>query len=277
MRDMASNSLYQRMKQGEPIIGCKLTSRSPLIAELIGWCGYDYVFIDAEHTSYGIETIENAVRAVQLGGAEPIVRIVGHDPGEILHMLDMGVTGIFVPHVEDGAQARAIMDTAKYYPQGSRGYSNVARVAHFGLIPMEQHRRNAAETVIVAMLESLNACHNVEAILDAGVDALTVGRRDLSESMGFGGELTPEVEAEVEKVRAAAKARNVPLGGSTFAPEDFEHRMDEGCRLFNVTSDMLLLRKALLSALDSFRKEKAAYAARSGHIWRDDTAQSDSK
>ena len=268
MSDHSSKTLYERMKNGEPVIGCKLTSRSPLIAELIGWCGYDYVFIDGEHSAYNIESLENAIRATQLGGAEAIVRIVDHDPGKILQLLDIGVSGILVPHVENGEQAKAIMDAAKYYPRGHRGFSDVSRAAHFGLIPMSEHRDESNKnTMIIAMIESYEACQRIEEILDAGVDAIAVGRKDLSESMGFGGEINDAVTKTCEKARAAAKRRGIPVSGSGFVADEFEKRMEEGCRFFNVSADLQIVRKALTENLNKFKVTKESYATEHGLNW----------
>lgn len=268
MRTLAGNRLYERMKQGEPIIGCKLTSRSPLMAELIGYCGYDYVFIDAEHCAYNMETVENAVRATQMGGADAIVRIVDRDPGKILQVLDIGAAGILLPHVEDGAQAAAIVSAAKYYPEGHRGFSDCSRASKFGLVPMEEHRQlSNHHTMMIAMLESKQACDNVEEILDAGIDAITIGRKDLSESMGFGGVINDEVTAVVSQVRAVAKRRGVPLGGSGFEAACFSQRLAEGCTMFNVGSDLLTVKKALLASLAEFQKAKSNYAKEHHTNW----------
>ena len=88
-----------------------------MIAEIYGQCGFDYVFIEGEHFPYGPESVLQMVRGCECGGIEPILRIVDHDPGKILQFLDMGVTGLLLPHCDTPQQAKAIMDAGKSFGQ----------------------------------------------------------------------------------------------------------------------------------------------------------------
>ena len=84
------NPMLEKMKRGEPVLGCQVRSRSPLIAEMLGYCGLDYVFIEGEHFVHNIETVENQIRAIQVAGAVPIVRIPSHEDGLILQVIEAG-------------------------------------------------------------------------------------------------------------------------------------------------------------------------------------------
>ena len=94
------NPMLEKMKRGEPVLGCQVRSRSPLIAEMLGYCGLDYVFIEGEHFVHNIETVENQIRAIQVAGAVPIVRIPSHEDGLILQVIEAGVMGVIFPHID---------------------------------------------------------------------------------------------------------------------------------------------------------------------------------
>src|SRR5207248_347120 len=78
----------------------------PQIVEIIGHAGFDAAFIDMEHTSFDLSTVQLMVMAAERIGITSLVRTPGFDPAFILRLLDMGVQGIQVPHVSDPETAR---------------------------------------------------------------------------------------------------------------------------------------------------------------------------
>src|SRR4051795_5453151 len=78
----------------------------PQIVEIIGHAGFDAAFIDMEHTSFDLPTVQLMVMAAERVGITSLVRTPGFDPAFILRLLDMGVQGIQVPHVSDPEIAR---------------------------------------------------------------------------------------------------------------------------------------------------------------------------
>jgi len=79
----------------------------PQIVEIIGHAGFDAAFIDLEHTSFDLRDVQLMVMAAERVGITPVVRTPGFDPAFILRLLDMGVQGIQLPHVNDAETARA--------------------------------------------------------------------------------------------------------------------------------------------------------------------------
>ena len=47
----------------------------PIIIEMIGHANYDFVIIDLEHTATSMESVEELIRAAELVGLTPLVRI----------------------------------------------------------------------------------------------------------------------------------------------------------------------------------------------------------
>jgi len=258
MKLIEENKMYDKLKRGEPVLGVQLRSRSVLIAEMMGYCGMDYVFIEGEHFAYDNQTIEDCIRAVQIGGAVPIVRVPSHEPGKILQVLESGAMGLFIPHVDTPEEAKELVDIVKYYPVGHRGFSDTSRATKFGTIPVKEYQQMANNNVmLIAMIESRQAVENVEGIIAAGVDMVVVGGKDLSEDMGYFGDMTDEVKAAIDKVRQAAKKAGIPFSGNSFASkEDFDWNVQNGGLMFSYTSDMVILQKALNEAVARFNSYK---------------------
>ena len=63
---MEHNRALDAIRAGKTAFGLQLRSRSPLIAELAGTLGFDYVYFETEHYACNDETVENLVRACQV-------------------------------------------------------------------------------------------------------------------------------------------------------------------------------------------------------------------
>ncbi|WP_231186844.1 aldolase/citrate lyase family protein [Haladaptatus sp. DYF46] len=111
------------VRTGVAVVGSWISIGHPAVAEMSAELGFDFVVIDAEHTSMSLETVETLARAVDAasGETEPLVRVADDDPARLKRVLDTGVSGVIVPMVETEAQARGIADATRYPPEGVRG------------------------------------------------------------------------------------------------------------------------------------------------------------
>ena len=72
---MRTNTLKQKLNNGEATIGAFVNSPSPAMVETMGWLGFDFVIIDCEHCPMDYETTEHMIRAAELSDITPIVRV----------------------------------------------------------------------------------------------------------------------------------------------------------------------------------------------------------
>ena len=264
MNLVENNPMLEKMKRGEPVLGCQVRSRSTLIAEMIAYCGLDYVFIEGEHFVHNIETVENLIRAVQIAGAVPIVRIPSHEDGLILQVLEAGIMGIIFPHIDTAEQARHAIREVKFAPKGNRGFGDSARASKFGCIPNDQYLKLVNDNVmVIGMIESREGIKNLDEILETGIDVLRIGAKDLSLDMGYGGEVTPEVRRAVEKICRKVRDSKVILGdaglGGLGSQQDFEEVCRLGCHMFTLGSDMALIKKQVVKSLADFKTKKEQF------------------
>lgn len=56
---LRTNTLKQILREGRPSFGLFCSTPLPLVVEMIGCAGYDFVIIDTEHTLVNPETLEN--------------------------------------------------------------------------------------------------------------------------------------------------------------------------------------------------------------------------
>lgn len=209
------NRLIDRWQSGQGAIGVTLPFPSPELAEICGLVGFDFVLIDREHGTISPTDCSSLVRACEVSGTTPLVRVSHNHPTEILHALDVGAAGVMVPGIETAEEARRAVRSAHYAPQGDRGLA-ATRAARWGLsTPLTEYVRRANESVVVVLLvESLQGMQNLgEMVAVDGVDAIFLGPSDLSQSMGYAGDVNhPAVVRELETALATISAAGKVAG-----------------------------------------------------------------
>lgn len=200
--------------------------------------GLDCLCLDAEHAPFDRASLDSCIYAARAGGMDVLVRVPSSAPEHLLNALDCGATGVVVPHVRSVADAEAVAKAAQYGP-GGRGYAGSSRAAGFTTIPMAEHKRNsAAQTVVLAQIEDPEAVEQVEAIARvAGLDALFVGRVDLTVAYGAESQDDPRVLAAVERICAAGRQAGKPVGMFLARLEDVAYWREQGASLFLLASD----------------------------------------
>ncbi len=232
------NVLKQDLKKGEKRFGAFVTSPCAEIVEGLAVAGYDFVIIDTEHTATGIETVVDMIRAAQVYGITPIVRVPDDTPKNISRYQDVGAYGVQIPMVHTADQAKSIVSAMKYRPLGIRGMSG-GRGTAWGRIQNYREVSND-ETLISVMCESKQAVDNIDEIVDVpGVDCVFIGTADLSQSYGVPGDLTnPLVENAITKVLQACKSKGIIPGIAAHQLEIARKRANEGFGLITILDDM---------------------------------------
>ena len=235
--------LKDRIAAGETLLGTFLKTPSPILVEVLATCGLDLLCLDAEHAPFDRSDIDACIMAARAGGLPVLVRTPTAAPEHILNALDCGADGVLLPHIRSAAEAAAVAAAAAYGP-GGRGYAGSSRAARYGLAPMGEHRAaSAARTVVVAQIEDVEALDEIDAIAATpGIDALFVGRIDLTVALDAASPDAPEVIAAVDRIITAGRAAGRPVGMFVPRNEDVARWRDKGATLFLQGSDHAFLR-----------------------------------
>jgi staphyloferrin B biosynthesis citrate synthase len=213
------NPVIERMKAGDVALGMTVRlARSGDIASIAKTTGHDFLFLDAQHAIFSLETLAHIAQAARGAGVAPMVRVRNVDDPDTSLLLDAGVTGIVFPDVNTAAEARRAVNAAKFAPLGKRSVSGAWSLFDFQTLPLADVLRALNEnTLVVCMIESREGLANVEEIAAIeGVDVIHVGCNDLLVDMGKPGAFgDPEIVSAVERVIAAANAHGkfAGLGG----------------------------------------------------------------
>ncbi len=230
-------SLKSDLREQTPLIGTFLKTPSAMVCEVLGRSDLDLVCIDAEHSPFDRRDINDCVLALKHVGKPSLVRVSANRPEHILNALDCGATGVLVPHVITGADARALAGNAHF--GSGRGYAGSTRAAGYGGRHMAEHKsKSAEETVVIAQIEDAEALEHLNDIFAVdGIDAFFIGRADLSVSLGADGPNDPAVIGAVEMICAKGKAAGVTIGMFTAKLDELPKWRAAGASLFLLRSD----------------------------------------
>jgi 4-hydroxy-2-oxoheptanedioate aldolase len=180
-------TLSERLNSGEVLVGSFVGIAHPVVVEIAGCSGLDFVIVDMEHTCIGIETVENMVRAASWAGIEVVVRIPRIDEALIGKLLDIGAAGIQVPQASSREYVCRAIAATKYPPSGSRGYMPVCRASRFMQMGSEEYiRKSNSETLVVAQVEGKEGLSAIKEILQTkDLDVVFLGPYDLSMSLEY--------------------------------------------------------------------------------------------
>ena len=112
---IGENRVKKMLKNDELVLCMGVNQlRSPNIAMIAAACGFDAVYIDLEHNPTSLESAAGVCVAALAMGITPIARVTSHDAHDATRILDCGAQGVMVPHVQNAAEARAIVEACLY-------------------------------------------------------------------------------------------------------------------------------------------------------------------
>lgn len=251
-----SLALKRRLRAGETTFGAWISFQDPAASEIMTGTGYDWIFIDMEHSPFGLESLQAVLMAFSGRSPVPIVRVPSNDRVRIKQVLELGAEGILAPMVCSAAEARAAVSACKYPPEGSRGFG--PRRASDYYRKTEEYIQTANEGILVVVqIEHADGVREVKEILDVpGIDVVCLGPMDLSGSLGLLGQLEhPRVVEALERVLAAARERGLPVCVPMETSQETQLAWArKGARFVVTGEDHGLLRRAAAGALEEYRK-----------------------
>ena len=213
-----ANPMKDKMTRGEPALGVSLMFPAPQLVEMLAYAGFDWVLIDCEHGSIGLADVEMMAMAADASGITAIARPRSNDAADIQSVMDRGVKGVQIPHINSQADAERAVAAVKFGPGAARGLAAGTRPDRWGLgarMPDFATQQNAM-TLVCVQIEHQEAVANIDEILGvAGIDVFFIGPSDLSQSMGHPGNpkappVAKAIDETLARIVAAGKVPGMP-------------------------------------------------------------------
>lgn len=239
---MRANATKEKLRRGERAYGYGVRFFGGTeVARFAAAAGFDFLFVDAEHSAFSLETTTALLRAALEAGVTPIARVCGFDHHLPTRLLDNGAQGIIFPHVETVAQVEHIGRELFFPPRGARSLPGPMAIHDFCPIPAAELMARANETTLaVAMIEHPDAVARLEELLAPGVlDVAVVGANDLAATLGVPGQFEhPKFGEAVEALVGSCKRAGVASGiGGLYVTELLAHWAHQGMTFLYCAND----------------------------------------
>ena len=246
----------RRLLARETLVGTFVKTPHPAVIEVLGESPLDCICLDAEHAPFDRGTLSSALLAARAVNLPALVRLQRPEPAEVLNALDLGATGVVIPHLASAENARAMALAARYGP-GGRGYAGSTRAAGYGTRSMSDIIGDANRTVVVVgQIEDAAALDQLDAIAAVdGIDALFIGRMDLTVSLGARSPDDAQVIAAVRAVLATAQRYQRTVGMFTPTIAEASQWSADGASLFLLGSDQQWILQGARDLAAGLRKE----------------------
>lgn len=235
------NKVKKALKEGQPVIGTMITEAgSTGYIWMLANLGYDFVFIDMEHSAYGLQPTADMIKVARLAGTVPLVRVPDLAYNVIAPVLDAGAMGLMLPRVETRQQVEQFVSFMKYPPLGVRGATaGRGNTEYGGTSPQELVRYLNENTMVILQIERKVAIENIDDLLSVpGVDAAVIGPFDLTISLGEDSTGSPRVDEAIGKVVEAAKRHGVASGIHIAEPDVILKWQKAGMTMLGCNTDL---------------------------------------
>jgi len=248
-----SNPVKTKLKKGESVIGVVISVNSVEAAAQAASLGFDFLWMEMEHTPLSLETVRNIVLATRGLGAVPFARPPVNELWTAKRLLDAGVLGVIFPFTSTPQLARQAVAACRYPPRGLRGSG--ATLAQFRWSEPADYYDFADENVlVVAVVEDATALSHIDEIAATpGIDVLFIGTSDLSFSLGLRGRQNePRLDEAVARIAAAGKLHGKALGRPARTPDDIRRFEQQGFQFFMTATDLELMADGAAQLLAPF-------------------------
>ena len=216
----------------------------PEMIEAIHFAGLDGAVIDMEQTPLSPRDLYPLVLAAERHNLKVILRTPNDEEQYIKWSLDLGISHIQIPHVNNSNQIKEIEKLAFFNPTGERGLCRFVRAAEFSNIPVQNYLEKANRmTKIIYQIEGLNGINNISSIIDEITmpSIIFLGPYDLSQAVNRPGDIWHEdVTKLMLDVIHQCSEKGIEVGTFTDTKDGINFWELKGISLIEYASDLNL-------------------------------------
>ncbi len=239
------NNLKEKIKNRSKTIGTHINLRDVAVARIAGLAGYDFIWIDLEHSYLSLDDLFAHVLAIRSTGTPVIVRVPQDDLTYTKKVIEMGVDGIIFPMIRSAEQANKLIAATLYPPYGNRGFGPMGAV-DFGFNDAREYTHDTVDHLCrFIQIEHVDAVNDLEEIIkNEYIDGYIFGPNDLSGSINeicdvFEKGTTELIKKTVSVLKKADKYIGLSTGDTS--EKVFEYWRTMGIDMLSAASDFGIL------------------------------------
>ncbi len=210
--------LRDKIQAKEKMTGTHMYLTDITSAKIIGLAGFDYVWIDLEHSYKPIESVLQDIIALRNTDTAILVRVPQDDLTFTKKVLELGVDGIIFPMIRTAEQANKLIASTLYPPYGNRGFGPMNAV-DYGYKKSQEYLDTTETNVCrFIQIEHIDAVKNLDEIMkNEYIDGYIFGANDLAGSINEPGNTLGEnniriIKEVIAKLKANGKYVGLSIG-----------------------------------------------------------------
>lgn len=235
-------TLKEKVKACEKICGTHVSMADPSSCEIIGNLGYDFIWVDMEHSFLSEKDVFIHANAARATGTPIIVRVPQHDLTVTKRMMEIGVDGIVFPMIHNAAEMEEMLSYTLYPPYGQRGFGP-QRAIRYGLDDVETYigEGHINKVCRFVQIEHISAVKEIEQIASHPyLDGIIFGPYDLSGSINqlgrpYDTDTTDMIKHVIKVLKKHGKSVGVSTGSSS--PDIIKHWNNLGINMISAGAD----------------------------------------
>lgn len=178
-------SFQEKLREGDLLKGTHIQMPVPEHAEIFALAGFDYIWIDTEHSPIDDRTLLQCINLVRTRGSAAVVRVPVHDYNRTKRVIEMAPDGVVFPMINTRELAEDAIRSTLYPPLGTRGFGPMRAVEYGNLDAREYVEKGVFKMARILQVETEEAVKNLREILKVPyVDGFVIGPCDLAASVG---------------------------------------------------------------------------------------------
>src|SRR5262245_21045057 len=117
---MRTSRVRRKLEADKPVICTKINTTDPVIVDIIGLMGFDCLWICSEHSAIDWDRLGHLIRTSAMNNMDSMIRIAKGSYSDLIRPLELGASGVMVPHCMDLDEAKQVAQTARFHPLGHR-------------------------------------------------------------------------------------------------------------------------------------------------------------
>lgn len=250
-----TGNFRKMLMDGKCVYGPFMKTTDSMFVEIAGLAGFDFVILDMEHGPGTFESQQGNIRAAELSGVVPIIRVPELNENMIGKALDIGAAGVQIPQIRTAGEARMAVEYSRFHPYGMRGVCRFVRAAGYSSRERKEYFDDSVGLLVIVQLEGTEAVKNLDEILDVeGIDIIFIGPYDLSQSLGVPGEVESEtVVSRMKEIIQRAADKGKTVGTFVDSMKMLKLWRDAGVRYLGWSVDSGIFMDACRKMLDEAR------------------------
>lgn len=212
--------VLELMRAGKKALCYKSNLTSPRVAEIVGLCGFDALWICQEHIPTDHSTMEHTILAGKAHDLDTIVRVAKGCYSDYIRPLEADAAGIMIPHLMSFEEAEYIAHTVRFAPVGLRPLDGGNADGLYCLMDGREYLKFCNENrLVIVQIEDPEPLSQLDKICQVpGIDMIFFGPGDFSQAIGTPCDFSNPEIARVRQLIVKTAHRHGKFAGTVSVP-----------------------------------------------------------